>query len=60
MNNVPGLTSALAERPSGGRYVDVDIDQARAARYGLAVIDVQLIVSSAIDGENVGEGIEGR
>ncbi len=56
---VPGVTSALAERLSGGRYIDVDIDRVAAARYGLNIADVQSIVSSAIGGENVGETIEG-
>lgn len=60
VKNVPGVTSALAERLSGGRYIDVDIDRGRAARYGLSVTDVQSVVSSAIGGENVGEVIEGR
>lgn len=60
VKNVPGVTSALAERLSGGRYIDVDIDRGRAARYGLSVMDVQSVVSSAIGGENVGEVIEGR
>ena len=60
VKNVPGVTSALAERLSGGRYIDVDIDRGRAARYGLSVADVQSVVSSAIGGENVGEVIEGR
>ncbi|EIJ47536.1 AcrB/AcrD/AcrF family protein [Herbaspirillum sp. GW103] len=56
---VPGVSSALAERLSGGRYVDVDIDRLTAANYGLNIADVQSIVSSAIGGENVGETIEG-
>jgi Cu(I)/Ag(I) efflux system membrane protein CusA/SilA len=34
VKNVPGVSSALAERLSGGRYIDVDIDRQRAARYG--------------------------
>ena len=45
---IPGVSSALAERLSGGRYVDVDIDRAAAARYGLNISDVQQIVSGAI------------
>jgi Cu(I)/Ag(I) efflux system membrane protein CusA/SilA len=57
---VPGVTSALAERVSGGRYIDVNIDRGRAARYGLSVTDVQSVVSSAIGGENVGEVVDGR
>jgi Cu(I)/Ag(I) efflux system membrane protein CusA/SilA len=60
LKTVPGVASALAERISGARFIDVDIDRARAARYGLAVADVQSVVSSAIGGENVGEVVDGR
>jgi len=56
---VPGVSSALAERLSGGRYIDVQIDRHAAARYGLNVGDVQSVVVSAIGGENVGETVEG-
>tara|TARA_R100001198_G_scaffold31442_1_gene16723 strand:- start:36385 stop:39552 length:3168 start_codon:yes stop_codon:yes gene_type:complete len=57
--NVPGVSSALAERLSGGRYVDVDIDRLEAARYGLNIADVQQIVSGAIGGANVARSVEG-
>lgn len=60
VKNIPGVTSALAERLSGGRYIDVSIDRARASRYGLAVSDIQSVVSSAIGGDNVGEVVAGR
>jgi len=56
---VPGVSSAFAERLTGGRYIDVDIDRDAAARYGMNVADVQSIVSSAIGGENIGETVEG-
>jgi Cu(I)/Ag(I) efflux system membrane protein CusA/SilA len=56
---VPGVSSALAERLTGGRYVDVDIDRAAAARFGLNIADVQQIVSGAIGGETIGETVEG-
>ena len=59
VKQVPGVTSALAERLTGGRYVDVVIDRRTAARYGLNVADVQGIVSSAIGGDNIGETVEG-
>ncbi|QQN75199.1 efflux RND transporter permease subunit [Croceicoccus sp. YJ47] len=57
--NIPGVSSALAERLSGGRYVDVDIDRLEAARYGLNIADVQQIVSGAIGGANVARTVEG-
>ena len=56
---VPGITSALAERLSGGRYIDVSINRAAAARYGLNVADVQAVVSGVIGGEAVGQTVEG-
>ncbi|MGX6566965.1 efflux RND transporter permease subunit [Cupriavidus necator] len=59
VKSVHGVTSALAERLTGGRYVDVDIDRAAAGRYGLNIEDVQSIVASAIGGENVGEVLDG-
>jgi Cu(I)/Ag(I) efflux system membrane protein CusA/SilA len=59
VKRVPGVTSAFAERLTGGRYIDVDVDRARAARYGLNIADVQSVVSSAIGGENIGETVEG-
>jgi Cu(I)/Ag(I) efflux system membrane protein CusA/SilA len=59
VKNVPGVTSAFAERLSGGRYIDVDIKRAQAARYGLNIADVQSVVSSAIGGMNIGETVEG-
>ena len=56
---VEGVSSALAERLTGGSYIDIDIDRAAAARYGLNISDVQSIVSSAIGGKNIGETVEG-
>jgi Cu(I)/Ag(I) efflux system membrane protein CusA/SilA len=55
VKSVPGVTSALAERLTGGRYIDIDIDRKAIARYGVAIDDVQAFVSTAIGGENVGE-----
>jgi copper/silver efflux system protein len=60
VKTVPGVSSALAERVRGGRYVDVSIDRLAAARYGLSIDDLQSVVSSAVGGENIGETIEGR
>ena len=59
VKQVPGVTSAFAERLTGGRYVNVDINRERAARYGLNMADVQSVVSSAVGGMNIGETIEG-
>ncbi len=59
VKQVPGTSSAIAERLTGGRYIDVSIDRIAAARYGLSIDDVQSLVATAIGGENIGEKIEG-
>jgi Cu(I)/Ag(I) efflux system membrane protein CusA/SilA len=59
VKRVPGVSSALAERLTGGRYIDVNIDRDAASRYGLNIADVQSVVSAAIGGDNIGETIEG-
>ncbi|MYN03237.1 CusA/CzcA family heavy metal efflux RND transporter [Pseudoduganella sp. DS3] len=56
---VPGVSSALAERLNGGRYIDVEIDRAAAGRYGLNIDEVQSFIASAVGGDNVGETVEG-
>ena len=58
-DTVPGVSSAFAERLTGGRYIDVDIDRLAAGRYGLNIADVQSIVSGALGGETIGETVEG-
>ncbi len=57
--DVEGTASVYSERVAGGRYVDVDIDRARASRYGLNISDVQEIVMSAVGGMNVTQTVEG-
>ncbi len=57
--DVPGISSSLAERLTGGRYVDVQIDRVAAARYGLNIADVQAIVAGAVGGAMAGETVEG-
>jgi copper/silver efflux system protein len=59
LSTVPGTASVYSERVAGGRYINVDIDRARAGRYGLNIADVQQIVSTAIGGMNVTQTIEG-
>ncbi len=59
VKNVPGVRSALAERLTGGRFIQIDIDRDTIGRYGLRVTDVQSIVSAAVGGERIGETVEG-
>lgn len=59
LKDVPGTASVYSERVAGGRYIKVDIQRARAARYGLNIADIQQVVSTAIGGMNVAQTIEG-
>ncbi|MDX1499065.1 MAG: CusA/CzcA family heavy metal efflux RND transporter [Woeseiaceae bacterium] len=56
---VAGTASVYSERVAGGRYVEVDIDRARASRFGLNIADVQDIVRSAVGGMDVTQTVEG-
>jgi Cu(I)/Ag(I) efflux system membrane protein CusA/SilA len=57
---VPGTRSAFAERSTGGFYVDVEVNREAAARHGLSVEDVNMVVAQSIGGENVSEVVAGR
>lgn len=59
LSNVPGTASAYAERVAGGRYIKVDIQRQKAARYGLNIADVQDVIASAVGGMNVTQSVEG-
>lgn len=56
---VPGVVSAIAERLTGGRYVEVSVDRLKAARWGLTVAGVQSYVKSAVGGEMAGDVADG-
>ncbi|TKB11320.1 efflux RND transporter permease subunit [Desulforhopalus sp. IMCC35007] len=59
LKDVPGTASVYSERVAGGRYIKVDIQREKAARYGLNIADVQQVVASAIGGMNVTQTVEG-
>ncbi|MGY9106197.1 MAG: efflux RND transporter permease subunit, partial [Alphaproteobacteria bacterium] len=56
---VPGTSSVYAERVTGGRFVDIDVNREGAARFGLNIADVHDIVGTAIGGMTIGESVEG-
>ncbi|MHB8679496.1 MAG: efflux RND transporter permease subunit [Rudaea sp.] len=56
---VPGVSSAIAERSAGGRYVQVHIHRDAAARYGLSQRDVQSLIGTVVGGDPIGETVEG-
>ncbi len=58
LKDVPGTASVYSERVAGGRYIKVDIQRAKAARYGLNIADIQQVVATAIGGMNVTQTVE--
>ncbi|MFZ5555711.1 MAG: efflux RND transporter permease subunit [Pseudomonadota bacterium] len=59
VKTVPGTTSAFAERLTGGYYIEIEPDRMALARYGLAVGDLQDVISTALGGEMVTTTVEG-
>ena len=57
---VPGVSSALAERIAGGRYLDVKIHPDIAARYGLSQAELQRLIATVVGGDPIAETIQGR
>jgi len=59
LTKVDGTTSVYSERVAGGRYIKVDIQREKAARYGLNISEIQQVVAVAIGGMNVTQTVEG-
>ncbi len=60
LKDVEGTASVYSERVAGGRYIKVEIQREKAARYGLNIADIQQVVASAIGGMNVSQSVEGQ
>ncbi|HWP84001.1 MAG TPA: efflux RND transporter permease subunit, partial [Terriglobia bacterium] len=60
VSRVPGTRSVYAERVAQGYFIDIEVDRAQAARYGLTVGDVEEVIQTAIGGRNITQTIEGR
>ena len=60
LKQVPGTRTVFGERVTGGRYLDIDVDRAQAARHGVTGADVHGLVQSAIGGENISTVVDGR
>ena len=60
LRNVPGTSSAYAERVIGGYFLDIAPDRSSLGRYGLSVSDVQDVISMALGAEVITTTVEGR
>ena len=59
LNKIDGTASVYGERVAGGRYVNIDIDRTKAARYGINVSDIHDVIATAVGGMNVTQTVEG-
>ncbi|MCB1957380.1 MAG: efflux RND transporter permease subunit, partial [Rhodocyclaceae bacterium] len=59
VKNVPGTSSAYADRVTGGYYLDIAPRREQLARYGVTVGDFQQVISTALGGETVTTAVEG-
>jgi Cu(I)/Ag(I) efflux system membrane protein CusA/SilA len=60
IGRIAGTMSVYSERVAGGRYVQIEVDRVRAARFGLNIADVHEVIRTAIGGMTVTETVEGR
>ncbi|AUL73875.1 cation transporter [Pseudoalteromonas sp. 13-15] len=58
--DIQGTVSVYSERVAGGRYVKIDINREKAARYNLNISDIQQVIATAVGGKNVTQTIEGQ
>ena len=60
LHGIPGTRSVYAERVAGGYFLDIVPRRDQLARYGLTIEQMQMVIATAIGGENVSTTIEGR
>ena len=60
LSTLPDMRSGFAEKVGQGFYINIEIDRAEAARYGLTIADAQRVITSGIGGQNIAENVEGR
>jgi copper/silver efflux system protein len=60
LKTIPGAADVVAERVTGGNYLDIDIDREAAARYGVKVGDIQDVIETALGGSTLSTSVDGR
>ena len=60
LKTVPGAVDVVAERVTGGNYIDIDIDREAAARYGVQVDDCHQVIETALGGTSLTTSVTGR
>jgi cobalt-zinc-cadmium resistance protein CzcA len=59
LRNIEGAADVKVEQTEGLPVMDIDIDRAAIARYGLDIADVQDVIAAAIGGREAGQVFEG-
>ncbi len=60
LKTIPGAADVVAERVTGGTYIDIDVDREEAARYNVKVGDIQDVIGTALGGETLSTTVEER
>jgi Cu(I)/Ag(I) efflux system membrane protein CusA/SilA len=60
IQKVPGTRSVYAERVAGGYFLDFVLKRVQLARYGLTIDDANMMVMTAVGGDNQSTTVEGR
>ena len=60
VKQVPGTTSAFAERITGGYYLNIEPDRPQLARYGVTIADLQGVIGQALGAEMLTMVVDGR
>jgi Cu(I)/Ag(I) efflux system membrane protein CusA/SilA len=60
IRQVPGASNVYPEQVTSGQYLNIEIDRADAARYGISVADIQQVIETAIGETALTTTIEGR
>ncbi|HGL4085755.1 TPA: efflux RND transporter permease subunit [Acinetobacter nosocomialis] len=59
LRSIPGASEVKVEQTDGLPLLNVDVDHALAAQYGLSVKSIQDIVAASIGGQSVGQILQG-
>ncbi len=60
LKEIKGTRSVYAERTGGGYFLDFELNREELSRHGLSIDDAEMVIMSAIGGENITTTIEGR
>lgn len=60
LRTVPGASNVYPEQVTSGQYLNIEVDRAAAARYGIGVGSVQQVIETAVGETVLTTTIEGR